>query len=104
MKTLQELYSEIIASDELKAAFAEAAKSGKALDFLKDHGCEATEEELKAFLSAKNSGEISDEELDNVAGGCDEDPGPAIALSIVSVGIVCVKIAIDTAMDPAHCC
>ena len=104
MKTLQELYHEIIASEELKAAFLEAAKSGKALEFLKEQGCEVTEDELKAFLSKKNSGELSDEELDDVAGGCDEDPGPAIALSIVSVGIRCVKIAIDTAIDPSHCC
>lgn len=30
MKSLQELYKEITAGDEQKAAFAEAAKSGKA--------------------------------------------------------------------------
>ena len=29
MKTLQELYKEIIASGELKAAFTEAAKGGR---------------------------------------------------------------------------
>ena len=46
MKTLQELYKEIGASDELKAAFAEAAKSGKAVDFLREKGCETTVEEL----------------------------------------------------------
>ena len=104
MKPLRELYHEIIASEELKAAFLEAAKSGKALEFLKEQGCEVTEDELKAFLSEKNSGELSDEELDDVAGGCDGDPVPFIALSVVSVGIMCAKIAIDTAMDPSHCC
>ena len=50
MKTLQELYNEIIASDELKTAFAEAAKGGKTMEFLKAQGCEATVEELAAFL------------------------------------------------------
>ena len=71
MKTLQELYNEIIGSEELKAAFAEAAKGGKVAEFLKAHGCEATPEELTAFLKSQKSGELPDEELDNVAGGCD---------------------------------
>ena len=105
MKTLQELYDEIIASEELKAAFVEAAKSGKTMEFLKVHGCEATEEELAAFLKYRSTGEISDEELNNVAGGtCDGDPLPTIAMSIASLGVVCVKVAIDTAIDPNHCC
>ena len=69
MKTLQELYDEIMVSDELKAAFAEAAKGGKAEEFLKAQGCEATAEELTAFLKGRTSDELSDEELNNVAGG-----------------------------------
>ena len=74
MKTLQELYDEVMASDELKAAFAEAAKGGKAEEFLKARGCEATAEELTAFLKGQSTKELSDEELDNVAGGgCMED-------------------------------
>ena len=70
MKTLQELYKEITSGDELKKAFLEAAKNGKAVEFLRTHGCEATEEEIAAFLKTRASGELSDEELDGVAGGC----------------------------------
>lgn len=33
------MHGEIIAGDKLKAAFAEAAKDGKALESLKVHGC-----------------------------------------------------------------
>lgn len=68
MKTLQELYNEIIGSEDLKAAFTEAAKSGKVTEFLKAHGVDATAEEVAAFLKGQ-TGEVSDEELDNIAGG-----------------------------------
>ena len=98
MKTLQELYSEIIASDELKAAFAEAAKSGKALDFLKDHGCEATAEELAAFLKNQTSGELSDEELDNASGGgCNETTSDEAGISLASFGFGCAIYAVVSA-------
>ena len=73
MKTIQELYSEIMANDELKKAFVEAMKAGKLEDFLKEHGCEATEEEVKEFVEAKAASdapiELSDDELKHVAAG-----------------------------------
>ena len=73
MKTMQELYSEIVASDELKKAIVEAMKADKLEDFLKAHGCEATAEEVQEFMDAKASGdvpiELSDDELKYVAGG-----------------------------------
>ena len=73
MKTLEELYQEIAASEELKNEYAEAQKNAKVSEFLKAHGCEATDRELSDFLSKKESGELSDEELDNAAGGgCSE--------------------------------
>ena len=50
MKTLQELYNEVIQSDELKKEFLEAGKNGKAEEFIKAHGCDATLDEIKAFL------------------------------------------------------
>ena len=94
MKTLQELYSEIIASEELKAAFAEAAKSGKTAEFLKAQGVEATAEELAAFLKSRPGGELSDEELDNVAGGCSETTGKEAAMSVATGGIACAVVAV----------
>ena len=73
VKTLQELYEEIKASDELKKAFAEAVKAGKVTEFLKAHDCDATVDELKEFVAEKAAQdsklELSDEELEKVAGG-----------------------------------
>ena len=71
MKTLQDLYKEVMASEELKKAFAQAAKDNKVSDFLKAQGCDATEDEFKAFLTekAKTDKALSEEDLENVAGG-----------------------------------
>ena len=76
MKTLQELYTEIMASDELKKSFVQASKENKQLEFIKEHGVETTAEELNSFLAEKakiaENKKLSAEELDNVAGGaCD---------------------------------
>ena len=70
--TIEKLYATIISSDELKAAFAAAAKEGKLIEFLKAQGCEATEAEVMEFIKSKQNaeGEIADDELDSVAGGC----------------------------------
>lgn len=73
MKTMQELYSEIAASDELKGALVEAMKANKVEDFLKAHGCEATPEEVQEFIEDKAAGddpiELSEDELRYVVGG-----------------------------------
>ncbi len=73
MKTAQELYDEIIASDELKKAFAEAMKAGKLEDFLKAQDCDIAEEEIKEFIEAKAAEDapidLSEDELKHVAGG-----------------------------------
>ena len=71
MKTLEDLYKEVMASDELKAAFAQAAKDKKVADFLKAQGCDATEDELKAFIQEKAGSDkpLSEDDLENVAGG-----------------------------------
>ena len=99
MKTLQDLYKEIINNDELKKAFTEAAKAGKALEFIKAHGCETTEEELKAFL-LKQSGELSDDELDNAAGGgCIETNTIETASSVLIAGILCADLASGSSKD-----
>ena len=73
MKTVQELYSEIIASDELKKAFVEAMKANEIAEFLKAHDCEATVEEAQEFIEAKAAEdapiELSDNEIKLVVGG-----------------------------------
>jgi hypothetical protein len=51
MKTLQELYKEIMASEKLKKDLSEAVNDKtKVTDFLKMHGCNASFEELKVCL------------------------------------------------------
>jgi predicted house-cleaning noncanonical NTP pyrophosphatase (MazG superfamily) len=73
MKTVRELYVEIMANDEQKRAFVEAMKAGKLEDFLKAHDCEATEEEVREFIETKAADdtplELSVDELERIAGG-----------------------------------
>ena len=73
MKTVQELYSEVIASAKLKKAFVKAMKANKLEDFLKANGCEATAEEVQEFLEAKAAAdtpiELTDDQLKFVAAG-----------------------------------
>ncbi len=77
MKTLQELYKELAASADLRSACSQAIKAGKVPEFIKEHGCDATDEEVRAFLMDPPSGELSDDELDSVAGGgCLDRPCP----------------------------
>ena len=98
MKTIQELYNEIMANQELKAQFIEAARAGKQEEFLKANGCEATLEEVKTFLEAKQNEDapLSLNELDNAAGGNCATTQETI-FSVVSVGIVCAAYAIASA-------
>lgn len=96
MKTIQELYSEVLKSEELKKAFSEAVQNKTVEDFLKAHGCEASMEDVAAFLKEQQakSGELADNELDNVAGGCD---GTEAVCSVFSGGLACVALAIASA-------
>ena len=86
MKTLEDLYKEVIASEELKKAFAQATKENKVADFLKANGCDATEDELKAFVREKAGSEkpLSEDDLENAAGGVN------FAQSVLGLGISCL--------------
>ena len=98
MKTLQELYKEVIASDELKNEFVNAAKDEENAkknveEFLKKHGCDATFEELQLFFEGKAEEELSEEEMEAVAGGKkyeDIHPGARVAISIIGVIFACL--------------
>ena len=97
MKTLETLYTEILGDETKKAAFVKAAKENNLEAFLKEEGCQATPDDIKAFLKEKQSqkGELSDAELDSVAGGCNIDE--AID-SVVSFGILCAGAAIESSI------
>ena len=95
--TIEALYKKIIASDELKAAFAEAVKAQKLDEFLKSQGCEAAGAEIMDFLKSlqKAEGELADDELSAVAGGCNSTE----AIYSMTVAF-CIGFAIMSAVDP----
>lgn len=69
--TIEELYGKVLADDELKAGLVEAAKAGTIAEWAAAQGVEATEEELLAYAkaAATQAQELTDEQLDKVAGG-----------------------------------
>lgn len=71
MKSVKDLYEGIIESEELKQKLEEAVKEKRVEDFLREQGCDATLDELEAFFkeTREKAGELSDAELDSVAGG-----------------------------------
>ena len=99
MKTIEEFYNEVIANDELKKEFL-LLKGEGVEEFATKHGCKATEDEIKDFLlEKKNSeGELSEEELDQIAGGKGLDVDELI-LSIISAGIGCATLALKSVVD-----
>ena len=69
MKTIEELYNEINASEELKKVVSEIKDKETFAAFLKQHGCSASAEEFVKFVKAQREGEISDDDVAAVAGG-----------------------------------
>ncbi|MBO4374920.1 MAG: hypothetical protein J5829_07415 [Lachnospiraceae bacterium] len=69
MKTVEELYNEISASEELQKAVSKISDQTAFIDFLKEHGCEATVEEFADFVRSQGEGEIGDDAAAETAGG-----------------------------------
>ena len=71
MKTIQELCNEVMASEELKEELKEASQKGKVDEFLKQHDCNATTDELMSFLEGMQgeNEDLSLDDLELVAGG-----------------------------------
>ena len=86
--TLEELYSEVIANDELKKEFC-TLKPEEVKGFAEKHGCKATFDEIKAFMTEKSakSGELSDEDIAQVAGGKNDDQE---VVSLINAEIGCL--------------
>ncbi len=105
MKSLQELYMEITENDKLKNEFLAAVNQGEqqTLDFVNSNGCDVTLEEMKAFadeFEADSEGELSEEELQNVAGGLGK--GEVVALSICTIGIGCGTSKIKSHVEDSN--
>ena len=99
MKTLETLYQEVLASDELKKGLAEAAKTPEGLKaWICAQGCEATLEQVQAFLKEKQekTGELTDDELESAAGGCNAEEG---IVSVFMIGLGCAIMAAVSAQD-----
>lgn len=90
MKTIEELYNEVMASEEMKREFL-ALKPEKVESFAEKYGCKATLDEIKAFLTEKStaSGELSDDELEQIAGG--KMKPDDILCSIITFGAYCMN-------------
>ena len=87
MKSLAEFYNEICADEGLKEQLKEAAEANIIEDFFKEHGCEATADEVKDFI--KSQKEVNLDELDSSAGGCTTDDS---LLSGFTLGIGCAIV------------
>lgn len=70
MKTIAELYQEIVNNEELKQKFA-AMDINSLVEWVKAQGVDASLEELQSFIQSQTTGrnELNDNELDQVAGG-----------------------------------
>ncbi len=109
--TLQELYNKVMTSEELKKSFAEAAQDKGRLEvWLKANGSNATAEQVTEFLrsrSGQTSGEVSDDELESVAGGS-SSLGVTFdtVFSVGTFGMGCAGLAIasEAAGDSASDC
>ena len=90
MKTLNELYTEVAASDTLKAEFLALKTPEEVVAFAKKNGCDATQDDIRAFFEEKqkSSGELSEEDLEQVAGGKSVS-GKEMFFSIFGVGVFC---------------
>ena len=69
MKTLEQLDQEIIKSDDLKKEFSNALKEGRVEEFAKEHGCQAGKEDVISFMKGLKELNLSEDDLDKVAGG-----------------------------------
>ena len=69
MKTIEELYNEINASEELKKAVSEIRDKEAFADFLKEQGCEASVDGFEKFVESQTEGEIGDDAAGAAAGG-----------------------------------
>lgn len=101
MEKMKELYAKVAGDVDLQAKFVEimknAAEAGEAtneklISFAREAGYEISFEEVREYyeaLSGQKEGELSDAELDAVAGGKSAQGGGYIALSVLTVGTGC---------------
>ena len=110
MEKMKELYEKVAGDSKLQAKFnailSEAEKAGEAgtgeklTAFAKEIGYDVTLEEMQAFfkeLAEKGKGQLSEAELDMVAGGKSIGGIFTIIGSVVTIGASCAGIAMASA-------
>ena len=88
MKSIEELYKEVMENEALKAEFATAYREGNVSEFLKKHDCDATAEEVSEYVNGVKDEALSLDDLDNVAGGGDAIPDPAMEAAPASSPVI----------------
>lgn len=114
MEKMKALYEKVAGDSKLQAKFTDIMKDSetdsadetknKLLDFAKEVGYDVDYEEIQAFfnnLSDQQSGELSETELDAVAGG--KLNGSEVKHSCMSLGTYCATVSIITAIKGDDC-
>ena len=102
MKTLEELYKEVMENEELKKEFLEASKDKETMEaFLKKNGCEAGIEDLQTFIKEKAIVEVNDEDLDYIAGG-KGSAGETVIISLSLMGVLCIGKAVESEINKKY--
>lgn len=116
MEKMNALYEKVAGDSELLEKFeaimrdaekaGEAATGEKLLSFAKDAGFEVTWDEVKAFfqeLVEKSKEEMSEVELDMVAGGKSWGGKITIIASVFTFGLSCAGLALTSAGVKVDC-
>ena len=72
MKTIEQFYNEIIANKALAEKLAGVSSEQQLDEFLKENEVDCDKEQFAEFIvkKAKESGQLSDDQLEAVSGGC----------------------------------
>lgn len=102
MSQMKELYEKVSKDNAMQEKFQQILKeteqagqeatAEKLVGFARDAGFEINMQEMQEFFqeyTAKKEGELSDMELDMVAGGKSLSGGGMIALSVITLGLMC---------------
>ncbi len=116
MSKMNELYEKVAGDNKLQVKFSEIMKDAdtageeatkeKLIAFAKEAGYDVTIEEVQAFfkeLTESKEGELSDSELDHVAGGKSINGEISIGTSVLSLGVFCALASLMYIVESRNC-
>lgn len=117
MSQMKELYEKVARDAVLQMKFvkiienhdqlSEAEVGRKQVAFAKELGYDVSKEEIDDFfknLSEQSSGELSEDELDMVAGGKSDSGTVNVKLSVYSLGLYCALASADEEVHSSGGC